>query len=849
MVKQVLRSPARPTMTTGGGHPNAKVGAAVFVALYCSPYPVSAQQQPPGIEQSADARAKALQEVVVTANRREQKIEQVPYSMAVVSADEIARTGVTDLVSLAQQVPGLSQFDFGARLSAATTPIIRNINATSAPGAPFRTFEQSPVGTYIGNAPVDGYFQLDDVQQVEVLRGPQGTLYGAGALGGAIRIIPNDPELGRFSGKIEASGGVLAHSSNFPYTVSALLNVPIADTLAFRVSGKYAFEPGFIDVYGILKRPGPFLTAPPALADPSDPVNSAAILTSKKDWNSENAFTGRASALWKPSEIFRVDLTYIFANLNGTAGPSTNSVFPGGPYPPDPRITLPAGGPYNAFSFVDEPYWRRTDLATLDMTYDAGFASLSTTTSYSKTSGMSSQDTSVLSAEPLISAYYAGLPVNPRYVSASEWLDTAHTFTQEVRLVSRAGEGRPVDYVFGIFYENSQRNGSSYSTSPGSYERSVAEGCTGYYYFGAAFPNCLTPVGPNDTNFVQIDRQSFQDRSVFGELTWHFTKNGQVIFGGRHFHQSFTDAQSYTDYTFATYVPATPNSAPASRNTWKINPSYEYARGQHLYMTWSQGFRRGGANSVPLTGFFAESPQLARYAPDSVNNYEVGLKGRLSNGARYAFDVFDIEWDKPQISAALPSGNLAVYNANRARSRGVEFESSGPLFVDSLTYTVGGAYIDARLTEGYSLPANNGAGTIVPGLVNGTAGEQMPGSPKTSVAATLIYELDVGPGYGLDVSLNGTYRGRLPIFLTRGMTETLGSPGFATANVSATLSHDSWRLSLYGTNVTDRRVLLFPRINYGFVSPYSSSLYFPEVINRPREVGIRIGYLFRPAEK
>ena len=98
-------------------------------------------------------------------------------------------------------------YDYGARLAGATVPIIRGINATGEPTRGFRNFEQAPVGTYIGNSPVDGYFQLDDLKQVEVLRGPQGTLYGAGALGGALRLIPNSPELNTFSGLIEGSGG------------------------------------------------------------------------------------------------------------------------------------------------------------------------------------------------------------------------------------------------------------------------------------------------------------------------------------------------------------------------------------------------------------------------------------------------------------------------------------------------------------------------------------------------------------------------------------------------------------------------------------------------------------------
>ena len=172
------------------------VGAAVFFALYGLPHAAFAQTA------AADAATNELAEVTVTANRREQNLEAVPYSMSVVSAEQLAQANVTDLASLAATVPGLSMYDFGARLAGAVAPIIRGINATAEPTRGFRTFEQNPVGTYIGNSPIDGYFQLDDLKQVEVLRGPQGTLYGAGALGGALRLIPNDPDLKALAGSI-----------------------------------------------------------------------------------------------------------------------------------------------------------------------------------------------------------------------------------------------------------------------------------------------------------------------------------------------------------------------------------------------------------------------------------------------------------------------------------------------------------------------------------------------------------------------------------------------------------------------------------------------------------------------
>ena len=147
--------------------------------------------------------------------------------------------GVTDIASLATEVPGLSMYDYGARLAGATVPIIRGINATGEPTRGFRTFEQAPVGTYIGNSPIDGYFQLDDVKQVEVLRGPQGTLYGAGALGGALRIIPNSPELNELLGRGRGQrrqGRSLGLAP--PYTLKGMVNLPLGDVLAFRAVGE-----------------------------------------------------------------------------------------------------------------------------------------------------------------------------------------------------------------------------------------------------------------------------------------------------------------------------------------------------------------------------------------------------------------------------------------------------------------------------------------------------------------------------------------------------------------------------------------------------------------------------------
>jgi iron complex outermembrane receptor protein len=819
--------------------PKASVSAAVFFALYGVPHPGSAQQAPSDQKQ-AESSPSTLQVVVVTAQRREQTLESIPFSLSVVSADQIARAGVTDIASLASQVPGLSMYDFGARDSSVVFPVIRGLNASAANGGIVGgggiTANQSPVGMYIGNSPINGYFQLDDIQRIEVLRGPQGTLYGAGALGGALRVIPNAPELEKFAGNVEVGGGTLAHSSGASYITSAMLNLPIGDTLAFRVSGKYDYEPGFINVYGILERNSSGI---PVLANPADPVNSSGIFAARKnDWNDQRTFTGRASLLWKPTDKFNAQLAFMYAKVNGDGGPVDSPTSPGGPYPIDPRIQFPPGGDYQYFIAVDQPFSQETQLSSLDLSYDVGFATLSSTSSYYTTKGSTVTDGTYLddSFPPAaVGYYYAGNPINPRFVVPVAGGNTAHTFTQELRLVSTTGPEKLFDYVVGLFYENQDRAGSTSISNPGSPERSVAEGCTAPYFFGATFPDCLVTSGPGDLTFQSIDTQKFQDKSEFGELTWHFTSHGQITFGGRHFEQSYTDVQSYSYWTFSLFVPPESRSAPASKNTWKINPSYEYATDQYVYALWSQGFRRGGANAVPTAGLFAESPLLLSYVPDSTNNYEVGLKGRFANGISYTFDVFDVLWDKPQVAGGTPGGNGAVWNANKAKSTGVEFDLKSPLFLPGLSITASGTYANARFTEDYFIAAD------VFGNIVGKAGQQLPGSSKTSAAATLNYEHNLAADYDLTISLNDTYRSAMPLS-TFGVLG--GAPaevsGMQIANASASVAHNAWRLGLYVTNIADKRVILQPPSRPGHVNGLTTT----DLINPPREIDLRLRYSF-----
>lgn len=799
------------------------IGLAVLVALYGLPHAAGAQQQTSSLE--------TLTEVIVTASRRNQTTEEVPYSISVVNPTQLTNSGVTDLASLARQVPGVSMSDRGARSASTSFPIIRGLNAS--PGAAgFRTFEQAPVGTYIGNSPIDGYFQFNDIERVEVLRGPQGTLYGAGALGGALRIIPAAPKLGELSGNVEARMGLVDKASDPSYATSATINLPVGETLAFRASANYEYLPGFINAYGLMRVDGDGV---PVLADPSDPVDSSAVFYSKEDWNDQKTFTGRASVLWQPTDTFNAQFSYMYSDLDGMSGRNVMSAFPGGPFPGDPRIILPPGGDDRRFAGLEEPFDRKTDLAALDLSYDAGFATLSSTTSYFTTEGTTQTESSyTLYRLPQYIGYYTGIALNPRFIIPQIYGDEARTFSQEVRLVSNSHPDNKFDYVLGLFYQKQTRIGDWIVTNPGSEARARAAGCTGDYYFGAEFPDCVPITAPGGVIIDQNDRQEFEDKSVFGELTWHFTERGQITAGFRHFKQDFDDTQYLELYAYNLTVPAETRTSSASKTTWKINPSYEYIDNHRVYAVWSQGFRRGGSNALPIVGPFADNPELITYQPDTADNYELGLKGHFSNGLAYTLAAFNIIWDNPQIGGTTPTTNFAVWNAKEAVSKGIELDINTPLWVDGLSLSLSGAYADASFSEDYRIFSP--FGDIV-----GFDGQQLPGSPKESGAATINYEFELNNGYRMAMSLNDTYRSKVLLsnFGILG-NAPLASEPMNIVNASVALNNDSWMIGLYATNLTNEKVLLSP----GNLDVVTNNLSTTSLINQPREIFVRLRYSF-----
>lgn len=775
-------------------------------------------------------------EVVVTASRRAETVSKLPFNISAYGGQQLERANVTSVAALTRQVPNFTIQDNGPRTAASAIPIIRGLNASTPTVAAARYF-QSPVGFYLGNAPLTGSFPLFDVQRIEVLRGPQGTLYGAGSLSGAVRIVPVDPKLDTFTGFVSASAGELAHSDQASYSVSSAVNIPVGESLSVRVNAKHQYDAGFIDFRDVFRRANDdYEKGAPVLANPANVATSPGVYFDKDDANYARTTSARAAVLWSPTDAFSLTLAYNYAYSKGVGGNIDNNSFKGGPSPLDPRQTLRPTGDYERSLPTLEPWERRSQLATLDGSYDLGFATLSTTLAYGKSKAETLNDSTVNLLGSPYGYYYTGVPANPRTVIPVGNPDSDRSYTEEIRLVSKSGG--PFDYVVGAFFQQQRRYIGLHVFDPGADVQSAAA------HGGSTVPiaagGTYVPLFGDGSSFVQDTVQRFKDASVYGDLTWHVTDQWQITGGARFFHQTFTsDLTAASSFFFLTVDER--SHFKTDSQIFKLNTSYQIDPANQVYATWSQGYRRGGANAFALEGPLKEPRDLIEYDPDKTNNFEAGFKGTLG-GIYYSADVFYIRWDKPQIDLSTPYGLWpVVVNGSKATSKGFEVEASGPIGQTGLTFNVGLAYAKARLTKDFVLPAGDAAGGIIPNAIMGRKGDRLPGAPDWSGAANVSYKSDLEEGavtYSIGVDFRSSTINQLPSLSPNAPTRR--APAYALLNGNIVWDRGDWQAELYGTNLADTRVRFASNFrtnsSYRLTGDWGNAF----AVARPREVGVRL---------
>lgn len=756
-------------VTTSGALAASEGGAAVPAA------PVHAAQAQTQTQTAANPEEKTgkndrkkepqtLGTIDVTATGRLQNIIAVPYNISAISGTTIERDHVLDNAELFRNIPGVSIVDNGPRSASVVNNLrIRGINVDSSAMGDYYVAATSPVATYVDAVPLYANFLLFDINRVEVLKGPQGTLYGSGSLGGTVRYILNKPQLNQWSGSVSASASSVDGSSGIGNSESVVLNAPLGNTLALRVDGMRNDFPGVTDYVNLYR-----LDANGHPVAPDGILSNATEYYAKKDADTVQQAYGRVSMLWQPNDEFNAQLSYMAQSdrVGARRGHALGTNGYGVPYE---RNQLGA--------VILEPSSRHIHLTSLEASLDLGFATLTSSSSYYNQAGTITSDNTGFDAQ---NNWFADLYYNyprPLEKATRPWGDKA--FTQEIRLVSKAG--RAFDYIVGAYYHNQ----NSYSTQINS--------LVGFKdWWDAAYPAFADAV-INDNDFLYNQRWHYRESALYGQGTWHATDTLQFTLGLRSFRDRFVASvnQHIGAYTSIFGQSVASDVQSSSKTLFLSNASWWFNDTNQLYATISQGYRHGGANGVPTVGFFAESPTWEFYRADTVLNHELGLKGAIGS-ATYTADVYRTDWQNPQINTATTTwGFLAVQNMGRARAQGVELEIQGKVG-EHFGYGVGYAYTDAYLTR----DAYTADGAY---LIN-RKGARLPGISRNHLNVSGDYSTTAGRGL-LTLHLDGSYQsptqnsvGTSPLFAA-----TMG--GFTIWNASASYTMRDWTAILWLKNI------------------------------------------------
>jgi outer membrane receptor protein involved in Fe transport len=730
--------------------------AAIAVLSLVHAAPVAAQTA------AAPEPAKAeVQVVTVTAQGRRESILKVPYNISAISGDELAGRGIVGQTDLLRSVAGASVVDRGARNSGVISGItIRGLNVNDNALGDYQLSAVPTVSTYVNNTPLFANFLIKDLERVEVLRGPQGTLYGSGSMGGTVRYLTRRPELKTLGGQVNASVSKTDGSSGWNVAADAVLNAPLADSLALRVVLGKVDNAGVIDYANVYD-----LDAKGVPVAPNGVSSKNASYRFVKDADTEKIDYGRVSVLFKPSEAFSALLTYqnqadrIGARRQPTRGDNGNGV----PY-----------GKYENGSVQLEPSRRDVDLASLELDFDLGFATLSSGTSHYDQHGSSqSENTGFYAKNQWLASYYYNYP-RPMAEADRSYADKA--FVQEIRLTSKTGGA--FDYVAGLFYMDQKLAATQYSH---------LRGLKAWTDVNAPLDGVTT-----DNDFVFDRQQRFKEKAFFGELTYAITPTLRVTGGLRSFKTDFSNDSIVGSGVYSP-VPITTALAQGDSGTlYKANIGYDVAPQKLLYATVSQGYRRGGANVVPLTGTFAESAKFQTFKPDRSTNIEAGFKGR-SGDYRYSASLFHIDWKDIQLDTATPNwGFYAAQNGGKARTQGLELELSGRL-AQAWRYSLSYAYVDAKLSE--DVGRADKATVII-----ARSGTRLPGSAKNTLSASLDHTQALGSLYWTN-RLGVYYQGATENSISGSARFKQTWDGFSLWNLSSTLAGEKWSATLFVKNL------------------------------------------------
>jgi iron complex outermembrane receptor protein len=854
-MKQKSLNRASTTLTESSRHTDFAALAAALVLLLALTDRAPAAEPPsgqPAVNQLATEQP-ALQQVVVTATRRATTVQATPISITAVTGAQMASRGIVDSDSLASSVPGIAVRNTGGPGEEEFE--IRGLNSQGG--------GSSMVGMYLGDIPLSTAMGsqlgknlmnvgLYDVERVEVLRGPQGTLYGSSSMGGTMRVLPNGPQLNTYAASTEdalsgtASGGGINHQEN------GMVNIPLGNSAAVRVVGSFTSDSGWIKrlvladgvvpvdsgVFPNLSRPDNFYTAP--LQESLSGVNTTVI------------DSARVELLWKPTESFSIEPVAMY-QLVQQAGPPTVDVN-GDPTHPTTPIVL---AHYEIYD-TPEPQTDSLSFGSLTMVYQFPSFSATSATGFWHRNFLDLQDCTEMGAGAI------GIPV---YDAAAGGLGTCESdkgmgtleqdysrqLSDEFRLTSTAPG--PVQWVAGYFYQDLYSEDAISSLEPEA-----------------------TPIlgGPN--GFVGSLPEVMVQNAFYGHVSWRLSPHFEAAAGFRRYHYSL-DERSTEVGVFSALGPEG-NDVPydagatiaASGTVPSVTLTFNIDRDNMAYVRIDKGFRLGGASGtagpIPVVAAGNTNPLYSSevanecglqakvlltstcnpnillqgpttYGSDSLWSYELGEKSSFFRHRLIVnLDGYLEDWYQPQVPTNIAGFGFTV-NGGNARIKGVEGQLE-TLLPGGFDLSLNASYTSARFVESSALAGY-------------AAGTQIPDTPMVSGSAVLQWEDDLASGLALFGTLEEDYTGArtdLPF----GVTATLQTmnqllvhmPAYSIANFRLGVKGERdeggrWSASLFVDNITNNQVLLDPQPQISL----QDTAYARYVVSQPLTAGIDISYAFR----
>jgi outer membrane receptor protein involved in Fe transport len=756
----------------------------------------------------------SLEKILVTASRRSESIEDIPYNISVFSGAEIEQRNILDTTELLRAATGVSIIDRGPRNAGVVNSIrIRGLNVDGSSLGDYAVSASATVSAYLNDTPMFASLLLKDIDQVEVLRGPQGTLYGSGALAGTVRFITNKPQLGEFSGRVGGSISQVKNSESIGYETDAIVNIPLGDTAALRLVGSFLDYPGITDYANVYE-----LDANGVPVAPDGVLSPTAVYVDVEDADDYDAVFGRASLYWEPTDSINLLASYTkqSSDFGGRRGRTLGTDGFGEQYEED-----------EIGSIQLEPADADVEVGSLEANIDLGFATLTSSTSYyDHTGGSTSENTGFYAQNGWLAFYYNYQ--RPMASAVRTYEDSS--FIQELRLVSNTGGD--FDYIAGLYYQDQERQAT---------QDSFLVGAKAYI---DAFFGFDVPFVSGDQDFDFSLDEEFVQKAFFGELTYRVSDQLELTGGVRVFDNENTSTSSLGLPFFTDLFPTVVETVDQDENDtlYKANITYRFSVDSMMYGTFSQGFRRGGANGVPQEGFYAEDPSFRSYAPDFVDNYELGYKG-ITDSFRYSASLYYVDWQNPQLNTATPTwgffivGSQPENHENSASTKGIEVEIAGS-FTPDFNYSLGYAFADAKLDADYLVQS---------GQTVAEKGTRLPGAPKHSLNAAVDYTSEFNGDVYLVYRADAYYQSETRNGLSVGNRLDQDLDGFAIFNASLTAAFDDVDVTFWVKNIfnEDGVSATFPE-SYMGTAPGEG--YFGNgskiQISLPRTFGLTANYRF-----